>query len=263
MNSTPKNQDISQKMKDGVLKLGISENMAVISTSGQRDLGPIQKDLKTKHGTQSRQPSYRVMIHEAIKYLKGKRGTSRQAIKKYIEANYGVRVKNNSFRAALDRLTTDDILRRGENKHRWKLTKSESKTSPQKTAKAPDKSKTSIPKTAKTESKYNKKTKTDVSNEKIKIKVLYPSGSEVSFLIRKTDRLEYFMYLTKEFHKVTNTVKFEGVNIQLTIPDVTAKFDNLINQDEARLRFENSLIHRYDTPNGIGLKGGDIIVYEN
>ena len=68
------------------------------------------------------------------------------------------------------------------------------------------------------------------------------------------------MYLTKEFHKVTNTVKFEGVNIQLTIPDVTAKFDNLINQDEARLRFENSLIHRYDTPNGIGLKSGDIIV---
>lgn len=46
-------------------------------------------------------PSYKEMIHNAIVALADRTGSSRAALKKWIEANYKIEVKNHLFNNAL------------------------------------------------------------------------------------------------------------------------------------------------------------------
>ena len=66
------------------------------------------------------------MVHESIKALKERKGASRQALKKYIEANYKCEVRNHNLNSALKKLTGDKVLE-SETGHRWKFKKAEAK----------------------------------------------------------------------------------------------------------------------------------------
>jgi len=55
-------------------------------------------------------PTYHDMILEAVKNLKDRKGSSRAAIKKYIETNHKIEVKAPAFRAALKKAVEDKHL---------------------------------------------------------------------------------------------------------------------------------------------------------
>ena len=86
-------------------------------------------------------PTYQVMVQESIKALKERKGASRQALKKYIEANYQCEVKNFHLNSALKKLTEDKVLEQSETGQRWKFKKAEAKPAAKKPAakKAPAK----------------------------------------------------------------------------------------------------------------------------
>ncbi|KAJ1650040.1 hypothetical protein IWQ61_009049 [Dispira simplex] len=66
---------------------------------------PAAKATKSRSGTRPEHPPYTDMIKEAIVTLKDRKGSSRQAIKKYIVANYTVPedIVNRHIKAALGR----------------------------------------------------------------------------------------------------------------------------------------------------------------
>ena len=69
-------------------------------------------------------PTYQVMVQEAIKELKERRGASRQAIKKYIMATHNLpAVSATHFNGALAKLTESGTLEKSENGQRWKIKK--------------------------------------------------------------------------------------------------------------------------------------------
>ena len=86
-------------------------------------------------------PTYQVMVQESIKALKERKGASRQALKKYIEANYQCEVKNFHLNSALKKLTEEKVLEQSETGQRWKFKKAEAKPAAKKPAakKAPAK----------------------------------------------------------------------------------------------------------------------------
>ena len=86
-------------------------------------------------------PTYQVMVQESIKALKERKGASRQALKKYIEANYQCEVKNFHLNSALKKLTEEKVLEQSETGQRWKFKKAEVKPAAKKPAakKAPAK----------------------------------------------------------------------------------------------------------------------------
>jgi len=71
---------------------------------------------KRKAMAKSDHPQYDVMIKEAIADLKERKGSSRQAILKYLMANFDlgddVKIVNNHLKKALVRMTEADVLRR-------------------------------------------------------------------------------------------------------------------------------------------------------
>ena len=66
------------------------------------------------------------MVQDSIKALKERKGASRQALKKYIEANFKFEVRNHNLNSALKKLTDDKVLE-SETGHRWKFKKAEAK----------------------------------------------------------------------------------------------------------------------------------------
>merc|ERR1712131_112304 len=72
-------------------------------------------------------PTYQVMVQESIKALKERKGASRQALKKYIEANYKCEVRNHNLNSALKKLTEDKVLEQSETGQRWKFKKAEAR----------------------------------------------------------------------------------------------------------------------------------------
>ena len=84
-------------------------------------------------------PTYQVMVQESIKALKERKGASRQAVKKYIEANYQCEVRNHNLNSALKKLTEEKVLEQSETGQRWKFKKAEAKPAAKKpaTKKAP------------------------------------------------------------------------------------------------------------------------------
>ena len=79
-------------------------------------------------------PTYQVMVQESIKALKERKGASRQALKKYIEANYKCEVRNYNLNSALKKLTEDKVLEQSETGQRWKFKKAEAKPAAKKPA---------------------------------------------------------------------------------------------------------------------------------
>ena len=69
-------------------------------------------------------PSYQVMVEDAIKVLKDRKGSSRQAMKKQIMATHNLpAVSASHFKVALDKLTEAGTLVKSENGQRWKIKK--------------------------------------------------------------------------------------------------------------------------------------------
>ena len=71
-------------------------------------------------------PSYQVMIQDAIKALKDRKGSSRQAMKKQIMATHNgdlSAVSASHFNIALRKLTEAGTLEKAENGLRWKIKK--------------------------------------------------------------------------------------------------------------------------------------------
>ena len=54
----------------------------------------MEKMPKSASPKKTKNPTYEVMIQDSIKALKERKGASRQALKKYIEANYKCEVRN-------------------------------------------------------------------------------------------------------------------------------------------------------------------------
>ena len=79
-------------------------------------------------------PTYQVMVQESIKALKERKGASRQALKKYIEANYKCEVRNHNLNSALKKLTEEKVLEQSETGQRWKFKKAEPKPAANKPA---------------------------------------------------------------------------------------------------------------------------------
>ena len=69
-------------------------------------------------------PTYQVMVQEAIKALKERKGASRQAIKKYIVSEHKVaEVSSFHFNQALKKLTEAGTLEQAATGQRWKIKK--------------------------------------------------------------------------------------------------------------------------------------------
>ena len=69
-------------------------------------------------------PTYQVMVQEAIKALKERKGASRQAIKKYIVSEHKVAaVSSFHFNQALKKLTEAGTLEQAATGQRWKIKK--------------------------------------------------------------------------------------------------------------------------------------------
>ena len=69
-------------------------------------------------------PTYQVMVQEAIKALKERKGASRQAMKKYVISEYKLAsISVVHFNGALKKLTEAGTLEQSENGQRWKLKK--------------------------------------------------------------------------------------------------------------------------------------------
>ena len=77
-----------------------------------------------KAATKPSHPTYQVMVQEAIKELKERKGASRQAMKKYIMATHNLSaVSATHFNGALAKLTEAGTLEKSENGQRWKIKK--------------------------------------------------------------------------------------------------------------------------------------------
>lgn len=77
--------------------------------------------VKKTNITQKLHPSYEVMVAKAIKDIKDRKGASRQAIKRYIEANFRVPDRFDSvFRTQLNRLINNGKILQ-VNSQRFKL----------------------------------------------------------------------------------------------------------------------------------------------
>ena len=69
-------------------------------------------------------PTYQVMVQEAIKALKERKGASRQAMKKYVMSEYKLAsISVVHFNGALKKLTEAGTLEQSENGQRWKIKK--------------------------------------------------------------------------------------------------------------------------------------------
>ena len=80
-------------------------------------------------------PTYQVMVQEAVKALKERKGASRQAIKKYIQSEYKLEaVKPLFFNQSLKKLTEAGTLEQSENGQRWKMKKEAPKPAAKKPA---------------------------------------------------------------------------------------------------------------------------------
>ena len=91
--------------------------MAVEKSSAKKT--PIKKAVK-------KSPIYQVMVLQAVKNLKERKGASRQAMKKYISAEYKIeKILNHHFNVALKKLTEDGMLVAAEKGRRWKIKKVE------------------------------------------------------------------------------------------------------------------------------------------
>ena len=84
------------------------------------------KNTKKVPAKKASHPTYKVMVQESIKALKERKGVSRQALKKYIEANFKFEVRNQNLISALKKLTDDKVLK-SKTGHRWKFKKAEAK----------------------------------------------------------------------------------------------------------------------------------------
>ena len=77
-----------------------------------------------KAATKPSHPTYKIMVQEAIKELKERKGASRQAMKKYIMATHNLpAVSATHFNGALAQLTEAGTLEKSENGQRWKIKK--------------------------------------------------------------------------------------------------------------------------------------------
>ena len=71
-------------------------------------------------------PTYQVMIQETIKWLKDRKGASRQAMKKHMMSEYKLtQISAFNFNAALKKLTEAGTLEQSETGQRWKIRKVE------------------------------------------------------------------------------------------------------------------------------------------
>ena len=77
-----------------------------------------------KAATKPSHPTYQVMVQDAIKALKERKGASRQAIKKYIVSEHKVaEVSSFHFNQALKKLTEAGTLEQSATGQRWKIKK--------------------------------------------------------------------------------------------------------------------------------------------
>ena len=77
-----------------------------------------------KAATKPSHPTYKIMVQEAIKELKERKGASRQAMKKYIMTTHNLKaVSATHFNGALAKLTEAGTLEKSENGQRWKIKK--------------------------------------------------------------------------------------------------------------------------------------------
>ena len=127
---------------------------------------PKKSAAKKAPAKKANHPTYQVMVQDAIKALKERKGASRQAIKKYIVNEHKVaEISSFHFNNALKKLTEAGTLVQAENGQRWKLKKAEPKPAAKKPAakkpaakKAPVKKAASPKKPAKKAPKSPKKT---------------------------------------------------------------------------------------------------------
>ena len=84
-----------------------------------------KKAAAKKPASKPSHPPYSEMAVKAIEELKERKGASRAAIKKYIEANYKVEMKAFLVNKALKKLTEDGKLAVSDNGARWKIKKAE------------------------------------------------------------------------------------------------------------------------------------------
>ena len=91
-------------------------------------------------------PTYQVMVQDAIKALKERKGASRQAIKKYISTEHKVAdISSFHFNTALKKLTEAGTLEQSATGQRWKI----KKATPAPSAKKPAAKKPAAKKVAK------------------------------------------------------------------------------------------------------------------
>ena len=93
-----------------------------------------KKAAAKKPAVKPSHPPYAEMTVKAIEELKERKGASRAAIKKYIEANYKVEMKAFLVNKALKKLTEDGKLAVSDNGARWKIKKAEKPVAAKKTA---------------------------------------------------------------------------------------------------------------------------------
>ena len=89
---------------------------------------PKKTAAKKAPAKKANHPTYQVMVQDAIKALKERKGASRQAIKKYIATEHKVAdISSFHFNTALKKLTEAGTLEQSATGQRWKLKKVEAK----------------------------------------------------------------------------------------------------------------------------------------
>ena len=92
--------------------------------AAKKAASPKKAPAKKAAAAKPSHPTYQVMVQEAIKELKERKGASRQAMKKYIMATHNLSaVSATHFNGALSKLTEAGTLEKSENGQRWKIKK--------------------------------------------------------------------------------------------------------------------------------------------
>ena len=91
-----------------------------------KEAAPKKAAAKKPAAKKPAHPTYQIMVVEAIKELKERKGASRQALKKYIASEYKVEnLSNHVFNTALKKLVEAGTIVVSENGARWKIKKVE------------------------------------------------------------------------------------------------------------------------------------------
>ena len=135
---------------------------------------PVKKATKPKKPSKpADHPSFKVMVKAAVKSLKERNGSSRQAIKKYIAANYkGVNMEDSGARfvsKAIKKLVEEKVLVQTKGSFKLSAAAKEEKK-PKKVVKKAKKPKATTKKVAAKKPKAKKPAKKEKSDKKPKAK---------------------------------------------------------------------------------------------